>query len=180
MSITESAITLNFPDTNYFRLQDCQEYRKLQHLREMDCCWYDHSNDRLYLIELKDWGNGTLTEESDPSYSKQEIEKKKAGITNYRIKNLLEKSQDTLCMFASVLLQRGAGNRINQCAPFNITTATKITLLSIIHYTGQDAYIAHINTQYRTKLNAYAKLLGAQQYLVLTQTLAAKQFSWIS
>jgi hypothetical protein len=65
MPITESSITLNFPDNNYFRLGDCEGYKILQnHFAEMDVCWYDSTKDILYLIELKNWGNNRLVEES--------------------------------------------------------------------------------------------------------------------
>jgi len=47
MPFTESSITLNFPDNNYFRLSECDAYKKLQHIREMDFCWYD-KNDTNY------------------------------------------------------------------------------------------------------------------------------------
>lgn len=38
MIITESAITLNFPDNNYFRFQDCEGYQALSghNFKEMD------------------------------------------------------------------------------------------------------------------------------------------------
>lgn len=42
MPITESSITLNFPDNNFFRLGECDGYKKIQnHLSEMDACWYE-------------------------------------------------------------------------------------------------------------------------------------------
>ena len=38
----------------------------------MDACWYDQTNDILYIIELKDWENNSLVEEND----KQEVMEK--------------------------------------------------------------------------------------------------------
>ena len=39
MAITESSITLNFPDNNYFRFQDCKGYKDIQdNFKEMDAC----------------------------------------------------------------------------------------------------------------------------------------------
>ncbi len=32
MSISESGITLNFPDNNYFRFQNCKAYQKLSNI----------------------------------------------------------------------------------------------------------------------------------------------------
>lgn len=180
MTETESSITLEFPDNNYFRICDCTAYKQLQHIREMDFCWYNQNDDKLFLIELKDWGNDSIDEEKDPSIKQDKIIEKKEGIYKYRIKNLLEKSLDTLCMFSSILLKRPLGNRINNCAPFNITTQTDIILLSIINWSSSDdSYISNINTAYRSKFNSYAKLFGIKKYHVLTKTLASKTFDWI-
>ena len=61
MPIIESGIILNFPDSNYFRLGDCDGYKKIQdNFSEMDACWYDQANDTLYIIELKNWENNKL------------------------------------------------------------------------------------------------------------------------
>ncbi len=76
MAIEESSIVLDFPDNNYFRLQGCEGYKRIQdNLKEMDVCWYDSNSDVLYLIELKDWGSNTLEEEKDQSKSESEINK---------------------------------------------------------------------------------------------------------
>ena len=102
MAIEESSIVLDFPDNNYFRLQDCEGYKQIQHnLKEIDVCWYDANSDILYLIELKDWGSNTLEEEKDQSKSQSEINEMKKGISKYRIRNLFEKSIATTCMFMS-------------------------------------------------------------------------------
>ena len=69
-SITESAITLDFPNDLFFRLCDCPAYKEIQHhCKEMDVCWYDHATNRLYLIELKKWDN-KLLEEEDADFSR--------------------------------------------------------------------------------------------------------------
>lgn len=71
MSITESSITLNFPDNNYFRFQDCNGYKTIQNnFKEMDACWYDQASDILYIIELKDWSVANLT---DSTFSDKRI-----------------------------------------------------------------------------------------------------------
>jgi hypothetical protein len=113
MPITESSITLNFPDNNYFRLCDCDGYKAIQNnFAEMDVCWYDQANDTLYIIELKNWDNNTLAEEINPNYTPEKIQEMKAGISNYRIGNLLKKSVDTTCMFMSILLGKVNGRNI--------------------------------------------------------------------
>lgn len=182
MPITESSITLNFPDNNYFRLGDCEGYKILQnHFAEMDVCWYDSTKDILYLIELKNWENNRLVEESDPNSIPEKIQGMKEGISNHRITNLLKKSIDSTCMFMSILLGKDYGNKIRECSPFAITRRTTIKLLSIIHWTDADStYIAHINTQYKSRFNSYAKLFDIKTFLVLTKDKAAEIFPWIS
>ena len=49
MPITESSVTLNFPDNNYFRLCDCDGYKAIQNnFAEMDVCWYDQKEVSVY------------------------------------------------------------------------------------------------------------------------------------
>ncbi len=182
MQITESSITLNFPDNNYFRLCDCKGYKDIQNnLAEMDVCWYDQTSDTLYIIELKNWENNTLVEEIDPNYTPNEIQKIKTKISNYRIDNLLKKSVDTTCMFMSILLGKKNGNKIQQCSPFTISNNTTIKLLSIINWTSIDSsYISNINTQYKSKFNSYAKLFDIKTFLVLPKDKATQLFTWVS
>jgi hypothetical protein len=182
MPITESSITLNFPDNNYFRLCDCDGYKSIQNnLAEMDVCWYDQTYDTLYIIELKNWENNTLAEEGDPNYTPEKIQKMKAGISNYRIENLLKKSVDTTCIFMSILLGKVNGIKIQQCSPFTISNKTTIKLLSIINWTDIDStYISYIDTQYKSKFNSYAKLFEIKTFLVIPKDKASQLFTWIS
>ena len=182
MLITESSVTLNFPDNNYFRLCDCDSYKAIQNnFAEMDACWYDQKEDKLYLIELKNWETNNLAEETDPNYTYEQIQVMKEGISNYRIRNLVKKSVDTSCMFMSILLGKTHGNKIQQCSPFTISKNTKIILLSIINWTETDStYISMMNTQYKSKFNSYAKLFDIKTFMVLTKDKASKLFTWIS
>jgi hypothetical protein len=182
MQITESSITLNFPDKNYFRLCDCDGYKAIQNnFAEMDACWYDQANNILYIIELKNWENNSLAEESDPNYTSEQIQKMKEGISNYRIRNLLKKSVDTTCMFMSILLGKVPGNKIQLCSPFKISNNTTIKLLSIINWTDIDSsYINYINTEYKSKFHPYAKLFDIKTFLVLPKDKASELFTWIS
>ncbi|MEM0991983.1 MAG: hypothetical protein AAGI49_03060 [Bacteroidota bacterium] len=180
MHLVESSIALEFPDNNYFRICDCNEYRRLNGIREMDVCWYDKNGNKLFLIELKDWGNASIDEENNDSIPKGVIDEKKKGIENYRIRNLLEKSIDSMCIFSSILLNRSCGRRVNSDIPFKIDLETKIILLSIVNWTDSDeSYISNINTSYKSKFNSYAKLFGVAEYFVLTKRLAIKHFSWV-
>lgn len=182
MPITESSITLNFPDNNYFRLCDCDGYKAIQNnFAEMDACWYDQASDILYIIEVKNWENNNLAEESDPKYTRKKIQGMKEGISNYRIRNLLKKSVDTTCMFMSILLGKANGNKIQQCSPFTISSNTTIKLLSVINWNDTDStYISTINTQYKSKFNSYAKLFDIKTFIVLTKDKASELFTWIS
>lgn len=181
MPIIESSITLNFPDNNYFRLCDCQGYKDIQNnFAEMDVCWYDQENDILYLIELKNWENNNLLEESDPTYTADQIAQMKEGISKHRIQNLVKKSIDTTCTFMSILLGKPNGIEIQKCSPFNISNNTTIKLLSIINWAADSTYISMINTAYKAKFNSYAKLFDIRTFLVMTKDRASETYNWIS
>ncbi len=181
MKIEESSITLNFPDANYFRFENCDGYNKIQNnFKEMDVCWYDVKKDELFLIELKDWKNNTLNEESDSSFSKSKIAEMKLGISNYRIGEVFKKSVDSLCMVLSVLLGTKYSEDISACFSFNITKKTKIRLISIINWESADVnYIATINSAYKSKFGSYAKLFGITTFLVMTNKQAQAKFDWV-
>ena len=119
MTISESEITLNFPDNNFFRFEGCKGYKDIQHnFKEMDACWYEQEKDILYIIELKNWQNNDLDEESNPNISSEKIAEIKKNITQYRINNLLKKSIDSVSMFMSILLERPYSSNIQECTPF--------------------------------------------------------------
>ncbi len=179
--ISESQITLNFPDDNFFRFENCRGYNDIQNnFKEMDVCWYEQQTDTLYLIELKNWENNNLNEENDPNISAATIAEMKKKISNSRIQNLLKKSIDSVAMFMSILLERPYSSNIQECMSFHITKATKIKLLSIVNWTSNDInYISTVNTEYRSKFNAYAKLYQIETFIVLTKEQAASKFNWI-
>lgn len=181
MAITESSITLNFPDNNFFRFENCKGYKDIQNnFKEMDVCWYEQITDTLYIIELKDWKDGKLMEESDSSISAQQIKEMKDGISKFQINTLVKKSVDSVCMFISILLEKPYSSNIQTCAPFKISKSTKIKLLSIINWASNDiSYIANVNAEYRAKMNPYAKLFGIQTFLVMTKSQALQKFDWI-
>jgi hypothetical protein len=182
MPIVESNITLNFPDNNYFRFENCQGYKDIQNnFKEMDACWYDQANDILYIIELKDWQDGKLIEENDPNVSQEKITQTRKDISQHNINVLLKKSVDSLSMFLSVLLAKSYASKIQACMPFSITNSTAIKLLSIINWANPDpSYIAFINTEYKAKFKPYSTLFDIKAYLVLTKNQAMAKFSWIS
>jgi hypothetical protein len=180
MAITESGITLDFPDNNFFRFQDCTAYSTLQNLKEMDACWYDQASDVLFLIELKDWKNARISEELDPKYTLDEIQEKKKGISNHRKHELVKKSVDSVSMCLSMILQHPQGKAIQNCAPFSITRSTQIKLLSIINWTDSDVtYLSNMNDEYRALVQPYAKLFNIKTYMVMTKAQASQAFEWI-
>ena len=180
MPITESAITLNFSDKNFFRFQDCQGYRDLENIKEMDVCWYDQANDILYIIELKDWGNHNLNEEANPNFSAEEIKEMKEKISTHRINDLLKKSIDSVSMFVSILLKKPYSTKIQACSPFAITQNTQIKLLTIVNWSSLDlTYIDNVNSAYKTKFKPYAKLYDIKTFLVITKKQALEMFDWV-
>ncbi len=179
--LTESNITLNFPDNNFFRFEKCAGHKRLSHIKEMDVCWYEQKSDTLYIIELKNWENNTLIEESDPNYPIDKVNQIKINISKYRLEELWKKSLDSVCMIMSILLGKPYSNQIQECSPFSITPSTKIRLLSIINWTDPDSsYISNINTEYKSKFSSYAKLFNIETFLVLTKDKASKKFDWVS
>ena len=180
MTITESGITLNLPDNNFFRFENCPGHRDLQYLKEMDVCWYEQATDTLYLIELKGYENNNLIEENDPNISAQTIEEMKKRISTHRIFDLWKKSVDSVSMFMSVLLNKPYAENIQACSPFTITHTTTIRLLSIINWTSPDlTYISNINTEYKSRFKPYAKLYNIETFLVMTKNQASQIYSWI-
>jgi hypothetical protein len=167
MSITESSITLTFPDNNYFRFENCDGYINIQnHFKEMDACWYDTVNDTIYLIELKDWSVANLSN---------------SEFSNQRIRDLVKKSIDSVCMLMSILMEKPYSTEIQSCLPFTISATTKIKLLSIVNCNDADnLFVATVNTEYKSRFNSYAKLFNIGSFMVLTKDRAIQRFSWIS
>jgi len=138
------------------------------------------NEDKLYLIELKNWENNNLEEEKGPSFSVEKIQQMKKGISGYRINNIVKKSVDTVAVFMAMLLGKTQATRIQDCSPFEITKNTKVILLSIINWTDADVtYIASVNTKYKEKFKSYGQLFGIQAYIVLIKDQATKRFSWV-
>lgn len=182
MTISESNIILTFPDNNYFRFEDCDGYKNIpNNFKEMDVCWYEIDTNTLYIIELKAWGDGKLQEESNSNITIEDLEKLKNNISRYRIDVLVKKSIDSICMFISILLNSPYSINIKVCSPFHIDINSNIRLLSIINWTNPDVtYISSVNSEYKSKLGAYAKLFNIRSFTVLTKQQAIERFDWIS
>ncbi len=181
MKIEESSVTLNFPDNNYFRFEECKGYKDIQNnFKEMDACWYDETKDELYLIELKDWKTDKIYEENDSNIPIEEIIDTKTGISKSRVFTLFKKSVDSVCMILSAMLNTDYSTAISSCFSFKITKDTKIRLISIINWEETDiSYISNVNTAYKSKFGSYAKLFGIRTFIVLTKEQAKTQFDWV-
>jgi hypothetical protein len=102
----ESGLRLNLPKGEHFRFQDCKVYKKLsgQKLKEMDFCWWQKEQNRLWLIEIKDYAH-LSTEERLP---------------NHLLDNLVDKATDSLLMLATCWAKTGKGREFSACLPLPI------------------------------------------------------------
>jgi hypothetical protein len=162
-SFTESNITLNFPDSNFFRFADCTGYRQLSgnSFKEMDACWYDTNHNVYWLIELKDFTQATLG-------SKENVDS--------RVLNMLRKAVDSLCMFLSSKHEYAYATNLNPCFPYAIpNSATQFKFMTIVHCKdSQRADIQALNEQFRRRFSPYAKLFGITDYAVLEHSQAMR------
>ena len=99
----ESGLRVNLPKEQHFRFQDCEIYKQLsgQKLKEMDFGWWQKEQNRLWLIEIKDYAHLT-TEERLP---------------NHLLDNLVDKATDSLLMLASCWIKTGKGREFSGCLP---------------------------------------------------------------
>lgn len=158
----ESKITLEFPDTNFFRLADCYGYTTLSgsFFKEMDACWYDSQEDIFWLIELKDYSLGTIE-------SKESIDNKSWA--------LVKKAVDSLCMVLSVLHKYPSSKNLTPCFPIIPTDKTSLKFVSIVHCKDiQKPDVQNLNNQFRAKFKPYASLFGISHYAVMEHSSAIK------
>ena len=157
---TESNITLNFPDTNYFRFESCAGYTALSgnHFKEMDACWFDTGGNLYWLFELKDFTLADLT-------TNQNIES--------RTWNLVKKAIDSLCMFLSSKHHYTYQANLNPCLPAPPNLTTQFKFISIIHCNaGQAADVQLIHNSFRNKFKPYAEMFGIANYGVMAHSSA--------
>jgi len=157
---TESGITLNFPDSNFFRFATCTGYAALSgnYFKEMDACWYDSSRNLYWLIELKDFTLATLS-------SPQNVEA--------RAWNLLKKAVDSLCMFLSSRHGYPFDSNLNPCLPAIPNASTEFKFITVVHCsTSQAADIQLLHDSFRSKFKPYADLFGITHYAVIEHSRA--------
>ena len=161
---TESNITLNFPDNNFFRLASCRVYTRLSgyHFKEMDACWYEVNQNLYWLIELKDFTAANI------STSSTILE---------RALDLVKKAVDSLCMFLSAKhAYPYALAELNPCLPTPVPNAnTQFKVVVIIRCDlSQKTNIPLINEQFKRRFRPYAELFGINHYAVMEHSSAIR------
>ncbi len=158
---TESNITLNFPDANFFRFSSCGGYTALSgnHFKEMDACWFDAGGNLYWLIELKDFSSATLD-------TLQNVEA--------RAWNILKKAVDSLCMFLSSKHSYSYAANLNPCFPVPLpNNTTQFKFVTIVHCdAAQRADVQLINNSFRGKFKPYADLFDINHYAVIEHSSA--------
>jgi len=163
MPFTESGITLNFPDSNYFCFENCFGFQTLSafHFKEMDACWFDTENRILYVIELKDFTNA-------------DIEDKDKDIAKKRVWNLVKKSVDSLCMFLAILNNTQFSTKISSCLPPNIKLQDfSIKFIHIINCLDKQEGVQFLRDDFIQKIKPYQMLFDFK-FSILTYQQAKK------
>lgn len=161
---TESSITLNFPDANFFRFADCPGYQKIKanNFKEMDACWYERASNVYWLIELKDFTAAAL-------HLPENITK--------RAWDIVKKAVDTLSMFLCVKHNYGYSTDLIPCFPPSavITQTTELKVVTIVHCDrAQVPDVQLLHNSFRNKFKPYAELFGIRHYAVIEHSRAIK------
>ena len=146
---SESGLTINLPDQDYFRVSDCPTWRKKLNtlsLKEMDFGWWDATTNQIYFLEVKDF-----TQLNHPK------------ATNHKtpqdfIKDFVIKATDTLFLLAGVWLSSSKGesmkNELLTTCPNFPTSLSKFKLIFVVKTTDPSAgiSIADLNNEIRNQL----------------------------
>lgn len=167
MTYTESSITLDFPDDNCFRFQDCTIYKPLSgfKFKEMDACWMDVENLTLYIIELKDFNEGNIED--------KEIAAKK-------IHELFKKSVDSLQMVLANHIATDHGKKLDQDLDFYLPRVKKMVFISILNIKeSQKPDLNFIRDRYKLLFKAYENLFDLKS-TVISYEKAKEKFTWVN
>jgi hypothetical protein len=163
-TFTESNITLNFPDTNFFHFSSCKGYKALSrnHFKEMDACWFEANNNLYWLFELKDYSAASL--------ALPETMEKKSW-------DMVKKAIDSLCMFLSSKHAYPYALDLNPCFPPPLpTSTTQFKFVTIVHCNEeQKADVQLINEKFKNKFRPYAQLFGITNYSVVEHSAAVRK-----
>ena len=168
MPFTESGITLDFPDANYFCFENCKGYKQLSgnHFKEMDACWFDSENKYLYLIELKDFTQANISESTDNM--------------DKRVWDLVKKSIDSCLMLNAILIQTNPATDLQNCMPQVFDRTYSIKLFHIIHSTAeQKGGIQFLSDSFKKKFLPYKALFGIENSSVVTYEQAKRFLDWV-
>jgi hypothetical protein len=172
MPFSESGITINFPNHDFFCFENCEGYQRLSgyHLKEMDLGWIDRSSGVVYLVELKDFTLANFRE-TDGSVN-----------IDSRVWDLVKKSVDTCTLLASTIFGNAAGLEIKNCFPkpdFTLNLSD-VVLIHILNSTAeQKADLQLVRDSFNQKFKAYKELFGLKQVSVLTYDQAKKYLYWV-
>ncbi len=166
MPYTESGITLNFPDNNFFCFENCAGYQQFSgnHFKEMDAGWFDTTENKIFLIELKDFTEATIVGE----YAEK------------RVWDMIKKSIDSCLMLQSILVGTQPSTDIQSCLPQLFTRDFKISVFHIIHTNEeQKADIQFLSDSFKAKFIAYKALFGVEHANVISYDQAKRFLNWV-
>lgn len=159
---TESNITLNFPDNNFFRFSDCDGYKRLSgnYFKEMDAGWYNAQENLYWLIELKDYSLANLS----------------VVLTIEEISNdIVKKAIDSLCMLLSSKHAYPFAPHLNLCLPQVPNSNAIFNFITVVHSDrSQRVNVQLINEKFKRRFRPYAQLFGIKFYSVIEHTSAAR------
>jgi len=153
---SESGLTINLPNQDYFRVSDCPTWRKKLNtlsLKEMDFGWWDETTNQIYFLEVKDFTQLDHPKSKKPKKSQDFI------------KDFVTKATDTLFLLAGVWLSSSKGesmkNELFATCPNFPTSLSKIKLLFVVKTTDPSAgiWIADLNNEIRNQLRGRVILL---------------------
>lgn len=100
MDIEENTIRLAVPDGRSFRLDDCDTFLGIKGdtLRDVDVVWQNEGDERLWLVELKDYGE-LIPKDPDREYLQE---------------NLTDKIRDVFYLLAALWAESDFGDRLRE------------------------------------------------------------------
>lgn len=100
MVVQENSIRIEIPDGRGIRLKECAPFDRIRGdtLHDFDLIWQNPDDPRLWLVELKDYGELI---DRDPNYQ-------------YLLANLKDKCRDTLYVLASTWAGSEFGDRLRE------------------------------------------------------------------
>lgn len=171
MPLSESGVSVHFPDNNYFQFGACASYNRIkgQRVKEMDICWLDVTGGVLWAVELKAFDNpaNALHRQSDLS---------KTDIIDHWINELYHKSLHTLCMLET--------NRAHtqSCSIAGISDQTAFKLVHLLNLVpGQESYASFIQDKLREMLKPMLAIFRVDALVVIPYNTASggRLLSWI-